>query len=122
MIFPEQMLTVLGQQGGTISQGLQDQPEVAPLRPHEQQGLQDGEELNRGWGAAHLGEEREDRREKREEGEKREKPKKCVSSYLLHPSLGLCQSKRQVPVCVCVCIYIYIYIYKTRFGLGLFSI
>lgn len=40
------VLTVLGQQCCAVSQCLQGQPDVPPLRAHQQQGLHDGQELH----------------------------------------------------------------------------
>lgn len=43
---PCTVLTVLGQQCCAVSQCLQGQPDVPPLRAHQQQGLHDGQELH----------------------------------------------------------------------------
>lgn len=47
-------LTVLGQHGGPICQHLQSQPHLRSVRIHQQQGLKDGQQLDRWWTVGHL--------------------------------------------------------------------
>lgn len=47
-------LTVLGQQEGSVSQQLQSQPDLSSVWIHQQQGLKDGQQLDRGRTAGHL--------------------------------------------------------------------
>ena len=47
-------LTVLGQQNGSVGEAIQGLPEITSLRLQQQQGLEDGQESERCWGAAYL--------------------------------------------------------------------
>lgn len=47
-------LTVLSQQCSSVGDGLQRQPDIGAVGPEHQQRLQDGQQLEGHWGAAHL--------------------------------------------------------------------
>lgn len=47
-------LRVLGQQDGSAGDVLQSQPDIGAVRRQQQQRLQDGQQLEGGWSAAHL--------------------------------------------------------------------
>lgn len=47
-------LTVLCQQRCSVGDGLQRQPDIGAVGPEHQQRLQDGQQLEGHWGAAHL--------------------------------------------------------------------
>lgn len=47
-------LTVLRQQRSSVGDGLQSQPDIGAVGPEHQQRLQDGQQLEGHWRAAHL--------------------------------------------------------------------